>query len=103
MDEASEIKRLLKKNLEVSEESFKILRKMHRAQTMGRFFKVLKWVAVIALTLGAYYYIQPMIDTLLETFAQIKTDLSAVGETGQSIKDLPPDLLEKLKSTLKPR
>jgi len=89
MDDTEKIKKLLEKNLEISEESFRILKKVHRAQSIGRLFKALKWVLVIALAFGAYYYIQPFLDTFWQTVEEIKGDVQNWGEVGEQIKGLP--------------
>ena len=96
MDEIEEIKRLLKKNLEVSEESLKIAKKVRRTQNTGRLFKALKWIIILALALGSYYYIQPFLETFWQTVGDIKGDISSLKDTGQSIKDMPVSTLERI-------
>ena len=51
-----EIKKILNKNLAVSEETLKIIKKIHRVQSVGRFLKVFKWLMIAALSFGFYYY-----------------------------------------------
>lgn len=91
MFEEKGIKELLQKNLENSEESLKILQKMRRAAIMGRFFLVLKWALIIGLSVGAYYYIEPYLQALMNSY-------NAVNDLNQS--NIPPELLEKLKNLL---
>ncbi|MFH1956559.1 MAG: hypothetical protein ABIJ28_02860 [Patescibacteria group bacterium] len=78
MSEFDGLKDLLKRNLEVSEESLKILKKMHRAAIMGRFFLFLKWVIIIGLSFGTYYYIEPHLQTIIDNFNSISSGLSEI-------------------------
>lgn len=80
--EDEEIKKLLKKNLEISEESFKILKKMRRSQAIGRAFQVFKWLLIIAFATGFYYFAQPYIINFWDTYREITESLSGM-------KDLP--------------
>lgn len=91
MFEERGIKELLQKNLEASEESLKILRKMRRAAIAGRFFWVLKWAVIIGLSVGAYYYIEPYLRAIMNSF-------NTVNNLNQP--NISPDLLEKLKNLL---
>ncbi len=81
----------MQKNLENSEESLKILRKMHRAAIAGRFFWVFKWAVIIGLSVGAYYYIEPYLRAIMNSF-------NAVNNLNQP--DISTDLLDKLKNLL---
>lgn len=67
-----ELKQLLRKNIEVSEESLKILRKINRAAVMGRFFRFFKWVVIIGISVGAYYYIEPYVGRLTDLLKQLQ-------------------------------
>jgi len=97
MEDNNEIKKLLKRNLEISEESSKIIKKIHGVQKTGRILKISKWVLVIALALGAYYYIQPFMETFWETVGQIKEDFSSLKETGESMGNIPSGFLDQVK------
>ncbi len=96
------VKDLLKKNLEISEESLKILKKMHRAQMIGRTFKMLKWLVIIAIALGVYYYIEPYLKVMINNFNQIISMLGDIKKTSDSLSpnNASPDLMEKLKNLL---
>lgn len=70
MDE--ELKQLLRKNIEVSEESLRILKKINRAAVMGRVFKFFKWLIIIGISVGSYYYIEPYIGQLTDLLKQLQ-------------------------------
>ncbi|MEK7647302.1 MAG: hypothetical protein AAB378_02955 [Patescibacteria group bacterium] len=82
MDE--ELKKLLQRNLEVSEESLKILKKINRARIMAAVYNTLKLAIIILLSVGAYYYVEPMINNLLGTLNQ----LTGGAQSAQQIQDL---------------
>ncbi|MBU1159700.1 hypothetical protein KKD04_00770, partial [Patescibacteria group bacterium] len=99
MSEFDGLKDLLKRNLEASEESLKILKKMHRAAIMGRFFWVVKWLFIIGVSLGAYYYLEPYLQSLMSSLNTISSGINEIKGAGENLAptNLPIDFLEKLK------
>jgi hypothetical protein len=69
MDE--ETRQLLQKNLDVSQESLNILKKINGARIAGNIFSFLKWMVIIGASVGAYYYIQPYLDQMLALIKQL--------------------------------
>ncbi len=70
-----ELKHLLRENLEVSQESLKILKKINRDRVIGNVYNFLKWSIIIGVSIGLYYYIQPYMDkaqALLQQFNEIQ-------------------------------
>ncbi|MCX6731478.1 MAG: hypothetical protein NTX55_00600 [Candidatus Parcubacteria bacterium] len=67
-----ELNVLLQKNLETSQESLKILKKINRGRLVGNFFSFLKWVVIIGATVGAFYYLQPYIDKIPSLLNEIQ-------------------------------
>jgi hypothetical protein len=59
------LKELLQANLEISKENNKILRKMRSVQKWTQISRVIYYLIVIVLTLGAFYYIQPYIQKFM--------------------------------------
>lgn len=84
----SEDRELLKKTLAVSEENNKMLRSIYRAQRWGRVWKITYWVAVVALAFGAYYYIQPYVDRLLEVYGGLSGQDENAGSIGDRLNAL---------------
>lgn len=97
MDE--EIKNLLERNLEISKETHKIVKKMHRTQKIGRALKIIYWSIIIAGALGAYYYLKPVIGNFIDTYNKMRSDFSAIGESAKSLnpENISPGLTEKIK------
>ncbi len=80
----------LKELLEIEKENNHLLKKLWRNVKITRATKFLYWTVIIAMTLGAYYYIQPFIDGLVEVY-------SGLGDAASGLKNLPDvNLLNKL-------
>ena len=79
---------------------------MNRARIMGGVFKVVKWIVIIALSLGSYYYIEPYLKTMIEMLSSITSSMEQIKQTTESLNavapggEVPAGLLEKLKSML---
>lgn len=87
-----ELKRLLRENLEISRENFKILKKMNRARVFGRVFWAIKWVLIIGFSYGAYVYIEPYFKNLLGTFSNLTSEVNEIKKAA----DAPLDFLKKI-------
>jgi len=74
MDEES--KKLLKEEVELNKENNQLLNKLVSYQRWTRWLNISKWVIVVGATLGAIYYIQPLIDRLWNTYAEIVGTIS---------------------------
>jgi hypothetical protein len=62
MDPKEEI--LLKENQRLLEENNRMLRYLYRSSKWSAFFSILKWIIVIAATIGLFYYFKPIFDSL---------------------------------------
>ena len=54
---------LLERTYKMAEENNSILRKMRRANRWSVAFRVFYWVVIIGLGVGAYYALEPIIDS----------------------------------------
>jgi TRAP-type C4-dicarboxylate transport system permease small subunit len=59
-----EEKELLKRAVALGEENNDILRAMQRSQRLATVMRIIYWVVIIGSTIGAFYLIQPYIDSL---------------------------------------
>ncbi len=99
-----DIKEILQKNLEASQESLSILKGMRRAQRWGAVAKVFKWALIIGISFGAYYYIEPYLNKMLDAYTQINATINTVQKTGSKINSVTAsstDFLKKLDGLLK--
>lgn len=53
---------------EIIEADHKMIHAIHRRVKMASIFNAIKWTLLIGFSLGAFYYIQPMLDVLLRTY-----------------------------------
>lgn len=74
-----EERQLLIQTNRLVEENHAMLRKMRRAAFWGRAWHLLYWLIIIGISVGAYYYIQPYIDQLLNLYGGgVTGDVEAV-------------------------
>ena len=88
MDE--ELKELLEKNLEISEETLRILKKMRRGRMIGGILVFFKWVIIIGLSAGAYYYAEPYIKNII---GGLDKTMSQINELQNG--NIPPELIKQ--------
>lgn len=55
------------------EKNHELLVRIRRVQRNSQLFKVFYWVLILFATFGAFYYIQPYLSQLLETYTGIQT------------------------------
>ena len=79
-----ETKKLLQEEIELSKENNKLLNEIVWYQKWSRWLGAIKWIVVIGASLGALYYLQPMLDNLWGTYTEL---LDTVSST--SVKTLP--------------
>lgn len=70
------------------EENHVILRKMHRAALWGRAWRLLYWLVIIGISVGAYIYIQPYIDNLQGIYSGIGDKVNAVGSVTEQLGEV---------------
>lgn len=80
----------MQKNLEASQESLGILKKMRRAQVWGGVFQFLKWGVIIGVSLGAYVFLEPYIQSVLSAYDSLNSSLNDIQNTTQNINKMIP-------------
>ena len=85
----AELKELLKKNLGASEESLKILKKIHKDILWRRIFGLVKFVIVVAIFIWSYWQLEPILQNLLKTYQGIDPN------------SLPPEIRGLIEGLLK--
>ena len=71
-----EEKSLLERTYKLSEENNKILRKMRRSSRISGVIRALYWIVIIGITIGAYYYVQPYLENVLQMYDQARSSLN---------------------------
>ena len=66
-----ESKELLEKTFQLIEENNKMLRKVRGVQKRQTLWSVIRLMVIIAVTVGALYYVEPYLEKVLSIFNQI--------------------------------
>ncbi|MEK7069912.1 MAG: hypothetical protein AAB822_01310 [Patescibacteria group bacterium] len=96
-----DLKVLLRENIELSKESLKILKKINRGRIFNNIFTASKWLIIIGVSFGAYYYIEPFLSGYADTLKSLTSGVENVGKVSNNVNSVvSPDLLSKLKSLM---
>jgi hypothetical protein len=68
MDDTNE---LLRRLITQSEENNKLLRRIDRRARWSIIYSVVRWLIVLGLGFGVYYYIQPYLEEILRVYADL--------------------------------
>ncbi|MEN9912909.1 MAG: hypothetical protein RLY66_317 [Candidatus Parcubacteria bacterium] len=86
---------LLERTHKLTEENNEILRSIRRATRFSLAFRIVYWVVIIVISFGAFYFIQPYMETMLGAYEQVQGGLmglqgniDAAQTAAGSLKDL---------------
>ena len=85
-------KALLKETLKLAQENNRLLRKINRNMQWARVMKTLYWLVIIGAMLGAYYLLQPVIESARGTYQNLQTGFGKVQGTLESLPSNLPGL-----------
>ncbi len=71
---------MLKKALELSRENNQMLHAIRRGMFWGRVTRAIYWIVLIGASIGAYYYIEPYLDTAIGAYGSVKGDIQSFGD-----------------------
>lgn len=74
----SQDRELLQKTFQLAEENNAMLRKMRRSMRVANAMRIVYWLIIIGLSVGALYFIQPYIDQLLQVYSGAQSDLQSL-------------------------
>lgn len=63
--------RMIRESLQLSRETNILVKKIHRHLMIGRAFKAVYWIIIIGVTVGAFYFLQPYIESLQGVYGGI--------------------------------
>ncbi len=69
------------------DENHKMLEQIRSVQRRAWWGSMLKWAVIIAVSLGAYYVVQPFVENLNQAYDSVMTSLVEVQDTKDSISD----------------
>jgi len=81
---------LLKQIAMLTEQNNKLLKRIDRRATWSLVYRVFYWSVVIGLSFGAYYFVQPYIDSLANTYGSIQTQVKNVQNVTGALKGILP-------------
>jgi len=99
--ETDDNKDSLEEILKLTKENNKILKKQLSAMRWSRAFKVVYWIIIVGIALGSYYYIQPYIDGILNTYQSIGAGMQNINKTLDSVNSGIGDGLGALEGMLR--
>ena len=73
-----EEKELLQKTYDLSKENNRILHGLRRSNRYSTILSVFYWIIIIGVSVGAFVYLQPYIDTLTKTYGSLQTDFNNI-------------------------
>ena len=72
-DDLEELRDMTKKSLALAEDTNRAVHKMRRSALWGRFFQVVWWLLIIAVSGAAYYiYLAPYVGRLEQLYVQVE-------------------------------
>ena len=80
---------LLERTHKLAEENNEILRKMRRMNRISGVFRAIYWIVIIGVSVGAYYLIQPYVDSTMKLYNDAKSSLQGQMTTMQNISGTP--------------
>ena len=80
-----ESKKLLEDTFVLAQENNKMLHSLMRSMRISRIISILYWVIIIGSALGAYYFIQPYINQLIDIYGGAKSNLDSFGSMFNNI------------------
>ena len=83
-----EEKSLLERTYRLAEENNKILRGIRRSNRFSAVMRVLYWLVIIGLSIGALYFIQPYLTLMTNSISQLQGGLNSANDAASSLKDL---------------
>ena len=81
MDE--ETKNILEETRRLAEENNNILRYLRRTERIALFIKIARWIIILGIAVGAFYFLQPYVEILNKT-------VKDTGDTVNQIKSFIP-------------
>lgn len=68
----------LKRVLELSEKNNMMLKQMYSTMKWGRVLKVIYWIVIVGVAVGAFYFLQPFISSLQGTYKTLQEGVESV-------------------------
>ena len=73
-----DIKKLLEDNLILNKENNELLLKLYKAQRLAQITRIIYWVVIVGMAIGAFYFIQPFLDSMLGAYGVDSSSLNSL-------------------------
>ncbi len=83
-----ESKKMLEQALELAEENNKMLHSMRRAQFWSNVVRAIYWLFIIGTAIGAYYYVEPYVDQILEVYNGASEKVNSINSRLDGLKKI---------------
>lgn len=71
-------KELLEKTYELEKENNKMLRSIRNSGRWSLVFRIFYWLIIIGLSVGAFYFIQPYLQSLMDTYSNVQDSIGNI-------------------------
>jgi hypothetical protein len=71
-------KELLEKTYELEKENNRMLRSIRNSGRWALIFRVFYWLIIIGLSVGAFYFIQPYLQSLMDTYSNVQDSIGNI-------------------------
>ena len=90
-----EEKSLLERTYKLAEENNSMIRSMRRSARISNIMRAAYWAVILIVSFGAYYLIQPYLETMIGVYDQVQTgaqgfrgDIGKAQEAANALRDL---------------
>jgi len=81
-----EERELLKRSVSLSEDNHRMLRSIRRSMHISSIVSILYWVIIIGSAVGAYYFVQPYVNQIINVYDGVKGNLNNLNTMLQGVK-----------------
>ena len=74
--------------LKITKENNELLRKTRRAQKNAQLLRGLYWLVIVALSLGAYYYVEPYLKTITSLYTDTTNSINSLENFTDNLPDV---------------
>ena len=91
-----ELRKLVVENLQIAEDTRRVVHSMRRSQRVGRFFTLVWWFLVLVASGAAYYYyLQPYVAQIERLYENMQTNTQQAQQYQTQISNFLKNLIPK--------
>ena len=77
----------LKRILELTEKNHKMVRKMYSTMRWGNLLKVVYWIVIVGVAVGAFYFLQPFLQSVQQTYKDLQVGVDGIRGTFSTLQE----------------